>query len=86
MVLIILFALSGRPPYCKGLATDSFFAAITDSSASLRRKDIMRSGLCPPFLASGVICPALRYCNTQCGTEAACNVCNYVAFCGVWWR
>ena len=49
MVLIIVFAPSGLPaPYCKGpahLATDSLFAAITDLSANLRRKDIMRSGL-----------------------------------------
>ena len=69
-VLIIVFAPSGLPtPYCKGpahLATDSFFAAITDLSASLRRKDIMRSGLWPPVgLASGVICQALRYCRTE---------------------
>ena len=42
MVLIIVFAPSGRPtPYCKGpahLAIDSFSAAMTDLSASLRRK------------------------------------------------
>ena len=76
MVLIIVFAPSGRPtPYCKGpahLATDSFFAAMTDLSANLRRKDIMRSGLWPPVgLASGVICPASRYCSTELGTAAA---------------
>ena len=76
MVLIIVFAPSGFPtPYCKGpahLATDSFFAAITDLSASLRRKDIMKSGLWPPVgLASGVICPAFRYCSTELGTAAA---------------
>ena len=54
------------------LATDSFFAAITDLSASLRRKDITRSGLSPPVgLASGVICPALKYCSTGFGTAAA---------------
>ena len=71
-----MFAPSGLPtPYCKvpaHLATDSLFAAITDLSANLRRKDIMRSGLWPPVgLASGVTCPALRYCSTECGTEAA---------------
>ena len=76
MVLIIVFAPSGLPtPYCKGpahLATDSLFAAITDLSANLLRKDIMRSGLWPPVgLASGVICPALRPCNTEWGTAAA---------------
>ena len=76
MVLIIVFAPSGFPTlYCKGpahMATDSFVAAITDFSASLRRKDIMRSGLWPPVgLASGVICPALRYCSTELGTAAA---------------
>ena len=76
MVLIIVFAPSGLPtPYCKGpahLATDSFFAAITYLSASLRRKDIMRSGLWPPVgLASGVICPAFRYCSIALGTAAA---------------
>ena len=76
MVLIIVFAPSGRPkPNCKGparLATDSFLAALTDLRASLRRKDVMKSGLCPPVgLASGVICPALRYCSTERGTAAA---------------
>ena len=76
MVLIIVFAPSGLPtPYCNGpahLATDSFFAAITDFSASLRRNDIIRSGLWPPVgLASGVICPAFKYCNTELGTAAA---------------
>ena len=76
MVLIIVFAPSGLPtPYCKGpahLATDSFFAAITDLNANLRRKDIMRSGLWPPVgLASGVICPAFKYCGTGVGTAAA---------------
>ena len=75
MVLIIVFAPSGLPtPYCKGnarLATDSFFAAITDLSASLRN-DIMRSGLWPPVrLASGVICLAFRYCSTELGTADA---------------
>ena len=76
MVLIIVFAPSGLPtPYCNGpahLATDSFFAAVADLSASLRRKDIMRSGLWPSVgLARGVICPAFKYCNTQLGTAAA---------------
>ena len=76
MVLIIVFAPSGLPtPYCNGpahLATDSFFPAITDFSASLRRNDIMRSGLWPPAgLESGVICPAFKYCNTELGTAAA---------------
>ena len=60
MVLIIVFAPSGRPtPYCKGpahLATDCSFAAMTDLSANLRRQDITRSGLCPLVgLDSGVI-------------------------------
>ena len=76
MVLIIVFAPSGLPtPYCKSpahLTTDSNFAAVTDSSAKLWREDILRSGLWPPVgLASGVICPALRYCGTEWGTEAA---------------
>ena len=76
MVLIIVFAPSGLPtPYCKvpaHLATTSFVAAITDLSASLWRNDIMRSGMCPPVgLASGVICPAFRYCSTEWGTAAA---------------
>ena len=32
----------------------------------------MRSGQWPPVgLASGVICPALRYCSTELGTAAA---------------
>ena len=32
----------------------------------------MRSGLWPPVgLASGVICPAFNYCNTELGTAAA---------------
>ena len=32
----------------------------------------MRSGLWPLVgLASGVICPAFRYCNTELGTAAA---------------
>ena len=75
MVLIIVFAPSGLPTqYCKGpahLATDSLFAANTDLSANLRRKDIMRSGLWPPVgLARGVICPAFRYCSTELGTAA----------------
>ena len=74
MVLIIVFAPFGLPtPCCKGpahLTTESFFAAITDLSASLRRKDM--SGLWPPVgLASGVICPAFRYCSTGLGTAAA---------------
>ena len=72
----MVFAPSGLPtPYCNDpahLATDSFFAAITDVSASLRRNDIIRSGLWPPVaLASGVICPAFKYCNTELGTAAA---------------
>ena len=76
MVLIIVFAPSGLPtPYCNSpahLATDSFFAAITDFNASLRRNDIIRSGLWPPVgLASGVICPAFRCCSTELGTAAA---------------
>ena len=76
MVLIIVFAPCGLPtPYCNGpahLATDSFFAAITDFSASLRRNVIIRSGLWPPVgLASGVICPAFKYCNTKLGTAGA---------------
>ena len=76
MVWIIVFAPSGLPTLCcKGpahLATDSFFAAIPDLSANLLRKDIMRSGLWPPVgLASGVICPALRYCRTEWGIAAA---------------
>ena len=62
-------------PYCKGpahLATDSLFAVITDLSANLRRKDIMKSGLWPPLgLASGVICPAKRYWRTERGIAAA---------------
>ena len=41
MVLIVVFA----PAH---LTTDSLFAAITDLSANMRRKDIMRSGLWPP--------------------------------------
>ena len=76
MVSIIVFAPSGLPtPYWNGpahLATNSFFAAITDFSARLRRNDIIRSGLWPPVgLPRGVICPALKYCNTELGTAAA---------------
>ena len=64
-VISLREVLDGLPtPYCKGpahSATDSFFAAINDLSASLRRNDIMKSGLWPPVgLASGVICPPLR--------------------------
>ena len=75
-MVLIVFAPSGLPtPYCNGpahLATDSFSAAIADLSASLRRKDIMRSGEWPPVgLASGVTCPAFRYCSTELGTAAA---------------
>ena len=77
MVLIIVFAPSGLPtPYCKSpahLATGSFFAANTDLSANLRRKDIMRSGLWPLVgLASGVICPALRYCRNEVRNCCCC--------------
>ena len=76
MVLIIVFAPSGLPTlYCNGpahLATDSFFAAITDFSASLWRNDIIWSGLWPPVgLASSVICLAFKYYNTELGTAAA---------------
>ena len=47
-----------------------FFAAITDLSASLRWKDIMRSGLGPPVgLASGVICPAVGQLRLQCAQQ-----------------
>ena len=82
-MVLIVFAPSGLPtPYCKGpahLATDSFFAAITDLSASRRRKDIIRSALWPPVgLASGVICPAFKYCSTGLGTAAA-------AMCAITW-
>ena len=53
------------------MGNDFFFTAITDLSATRRRKEIMRSGLCPPVGLAGVICPGLRYCNTECGSDAA---------------
>ena len=59
MVLTIVFAPSGRRVQHIWQLT----------------KDIMRSGLCPPLgLVSGVIFPALRYCDTECGTDA-CAMC-----------
>ena len=39
----------------------------------------MRSGLWPPVgFARGVICPALKYCNTELGTVSRSNVSNYL--------
>ena len=54
MDLIILLAPSWHPTPCwsgpAAAMTDGFLAAMIALSASLRRKDIMRSGLCPPVV------------------------------------
>ena len=48
-----------------------FLGSMTDTRATMRRNDTMRSGRWPPVdFARGVTWPDRRYCRTECGTAA----------------